>query len=116
MAKVKKGGRRARRARRTPEERATILATAQKEGLTAKDVQKRFGVPIVTYYSWRKNSKRVKRGTRRAAAGASRNGLVGSKVREAVAKRLRTTLPRLIEREVERYLSEALGSGRRGRG
>jgi transposase-like protein len=112
MAKTKM----TKRTRRTPEQRAKILAAAAKEGLTAKDVQKRFGVPVVTYYSWRKKSKASKRRARRAATPATRNGLLSAKVQEAVEKRLRDALPKVIEREVGRYLDAVLGPGGRRRG
>jgi len=48
----------AKRARRSysPEKRAQILAAAKKERLSAPEVQKRFGVKPVTYYSWRKKT------------------------------------------------------------
>jgi len=111
MAKVKKK----RRARRSPEERAKILAAAQKEGLTATDVQKRFGVTPVTYYSWRKKSGAPKR-SRRRKPQAARNGVLGSQVRGAVENRMRDLLPKLVEREINRYLDATLGSGsRKGR-
>jgi len=36
------------------QKRTMVLEAAQKEGLTATEVQKRFGVTPVTYYSWRR--------------------------------------------------------------
>jgi len=44
------------RKRYTEDQRATILSVAQREGLTATEVKKRFGVTPVTYYSWRKKT------------------------------------------------------------
>jgi len=100
-----------RRTRSTADQRAKILAVAAKEGLTAKDIQKRFGVPVVTYYSWRKKSGTAPRRARRAAGRAARNGGLGNKVREAVERRMQAVLPTLIEREVNRYLDATLGPG-----
>ena len=40
----------------TQAERLTILATAVAEALSATDVQRRFGVKPITYYSWRRKS------------------------------------------------------------
>jgi transposase-like protein len=51
----KKKGRKSR-TRYTPARRAEILAAAKQKGLTAIQVQKRFGVTPVTYYSWRKTA------------------------------------------------------------
>jgi len=45
---------RRKRKRYTSAQRTQILSAAQKDGLTALEVQKRFGVTPVTYYSWRK--------------------------------------------------------------
>jgi mono/diheme cytochrome c family protein len=57
----------------TQSQRTTILSTAQKEGLTAAQVQKKFGVTPVTYYSWRKKTGvAASRGRR---SGGARVGL-----------------------------------------
>jgi transposase-like protein len=61
MAKARK-----KRMEYTAEQREKVLAAAKAENLTAAQVQKKFGVTPVTYYSWRKKSGVThKRGTRR---------------------------------------------------
>jgi transposase-like protein len=112
MAKAKSK----RRKRYTPEQRSQILAAAQREGLTAAAVQKRFGVSAVTYYSWRKKSGAPKRRGKRATARSSQNGGLKSRVRGAVDTRMRDLLPQLVEAEISRYLDEALGTSARKRG
>ena len=56
----------------TEAQRQEILAAAQKEGLTALQVQKKFGVTPVTYYSWRK--KKGIRGPRGRRPGVQSAG------------------------------------------
>ena len=95
----------------TSENRTTILAAAAKEGLTALQVQKRFGVTPVTYYSWRR--KYGVRGIR--AASAARRGVnLESQVRSEVQARVRQILPDIVRSEVSHYLDSLFGS-RRGR-
>ena len=95
----------------TSENRTTILAAAAKEGLTALQVQKRFGVTPVTYYSWRR--KYGVRGSR--AASAARRGVnLESQVRSEVQARVRQILPDIVRSEVSHYLDSLFGS-RRGR-
>lgn len=112
------GGHVAKRKRKsyTAEQRRTILAAAQKQGLTATQVQKKFGVTPVTYYSWRKKVGATgRRGRRpgRVAAGAS-GGLAGV-VRDEVQARVRSMLPDIVRAEVSTYLDSVLGGRRRGR-
>jgi transposase-like protein len=90
---------RKRRKRYSEQMKATILGAAEKEGLTAADVQKRFGVVAVTYYSWRKKAKQSGRGS------SSSSSALRQKVREKLARQL----PRLVEEEVDRFLKEAFG-------
>ena len=108
MAKAKKKARK----RYSAEQKAKILETAKKEELTAGAVQKRFGVKPVTYYSWRKSVK-----SRRTAAPPGRrgpgrprrdSGIAGS-VRAEVQSKVRQMLPRVVQEEVDRYLTEAFG-------
>ena len=70
MAKARR-----KRKRYTAARRAEVLAAASREGLTAAQVQKKFGVAPVTYYSWRKKSgvagRRGRPGRRAAALIAS---------------------------------------------
>jgi transposase-like protein len=110
-----------KRKRYTASQRAEVLAAATREGLTAAQVQKKFGVAPVTYYSWRKKSGVAgRRGRRRAAAGATVSAKVldlSSHVRQEVAQRVRQILPDIVRGEVGRYLSTlfASGKGRRRR-
>ena len=87
-------------------EKQRILAAARKQGLTAKQVQKRFGVSPLTFYRWR-GPVRGRRGPGRPA-GAS-----GGDLRAQVQARVRAVLPDVIRDEVNRYLSSILGGGRR---
>ena len=90
MAKARR-----RRKRYTPAQRSEILAAANKDGLTALQVQKKFGVTPVTYYSWRKKVGAVRRRGRlvaRATVGGSAD--LGSQVRYEVANRVRQIIPR----------------------
>jgi len=106
------------RKRYTDEQKRTILAAAQKDGLTALQVQKKFGVKPITYYSWRKKSGAASRRGRPAGRGPGRPagsggnaaGLVGV-VRGEVQTRVRAMLPEIVRGEVNRYLDAVLGSG-----
>ena len=66
----------------TETERQDVLAAAQKEGLTALQIQKKFGVRPVTYYSWRKKKGLQGLRGRRPAVGAT--GGVGDCLRHEV--------------------------------
>jgi transposase-like protein len=104
----------AKRARKrySPEKKAQILAAAKAQGLTANDVKKKFGVTPVTYYSWRKKSGAGKPRGRGPARG---NAGLDSSLEKRVQARLRTILPRIVNREIDAYLA-SLGGGRRRRG
>ncbi len=107
----------AKRVRKTYTEaqRREILAAAQKDGLTALDVQKKFGVTPVTYYSWRKKSGVPgRRGPR--PKGAAAGGDLNAQVRAGVQARVREMLPDIVREEVGSYLDSLFGGGgRRGR-
>ncbi|MEO5618632.1 MAG: transposase [Candidatus Eisenbacteria bacterium] len=113
------------RKRYTDEQKKTILAAAQAEGLTALQVQKKFGVKPITYYSWRKKGGGAKRGGRKAGRGPGRPpgpgkalaGGLASVVRGEVQNRVRAMLPEIVRAEVNSFLDALLGSsnGRRGR-
>jgi transposase-like protein len=106
MAKARK-----KRQSYTPQKRAEVLAAAQKEGLTAAQVQKKFGVTPVTYYSWRKKSGATsRRGRRPGAAGGDLHG----QVRAEVQTKVRQILPGIVRSEVSAYLDSLFGA-RRGR-
>jgi transposase-like protein len=99
-------------------DRSRILAAAGKDKLTAAQVQKRFGVIPVTYYSWRKKIG-AKRGPGRpkgVVSRASGAGTIGGELRDEVQARIRALLPDLVRTEVNRYLDSVLGSkGKRRR-
>src|SRR5262245_44990424 len=96
--------RKSRRKRHTysSENRANILAAANREGLTALQVQKRFGVTPVTYYSWRR--KYGASGARAALALTGRGSSLESQVRNEVQARVRKILPDIVRGEVSHYL------------
>lgn len=109
----------AKRARKSYSEaqRQEILAAAQNEKLTAAQVQKRFGVRPVTYYSWRKkNGIKGPRGRRPGAAAAtssvrSGGGELASQVRSGVQAKVREMLPSIVREEVSSYLNALFGAG-----
>jgi transposase-like protein len=112
--------RRKKRTSYSPAQKRTILAAAQKEGLTANQVQKRFGVTPVTYYSWRKKSGAVSTRGRRGPGrpvGRPIQGVLGGELRAVVQARVREMLPDVVRTEVNSYLTALFGSGagRRGR-
>ena len=98
----------------TGAQRTLILSTARKESLTALQVQKKFGVTPVTYYSWRKKTGL----TRRRGGPIVVSGVVGlnldQHVRGEVRAKVRQMLPGIVRSEVSGYL-ETLFGGRRGR-
>jgi len=107
----------------TDEQKRTILAAAQKDGLTALQVQKKFGVKPITYYSWRKKTGAAKRRGRPAGRGPGRpagagraagGGLAGV-VRGEVQTRVRAMLPEIVRGEVNSYLDSLFGGTRKRR-
>jgi len=108
MAKARR-----KRTQYSASQRKTVLATAIKEKLTAGQVQKRFGVKPVTYYSWRKKTgvARPKRGGRRARAVVGSTNLVHS-VRSEVRSRVQRMLPDIVRSEVNQYLNGLFASNR----
>lgn len=104
----------------TEAQRQQVLNVATSEGLTALQVQKRFGVTPVTYYSWRK--KKGLKGPRGRkpgiAAVAASGGDLSAQVRAGVQARVRAILPGVVRDEVARYLDTLFGaegkSARRG--
>lgn len=113
MAKTRK-----KRTEYTPEQRAKVLAAAKAEKLTAAQVQKKFGVTPVTYYSWRKKSGVTrKRGTRAAVAAVVARpvaGDLGAQVRSEVQSKMRQIIPGIVRSEVSAYLDSIFGA-KRGR-
>jgi transposase-like protein len=116
MAKARK-----KRTEYTPEQRAKVLAAAKAENLTAAQVQKKFGVTPVTYYSWRKKTGITrKRGTRTATAAVVARpvtGDLGAQVRSEVQNKMQQIIPGIVRAEVSAYLDSIFGAkqGRRRR-
>lgn len=105
--------RRKKRMKYTEAKRAEIMAAAKKDGLTALQVQKKFGVTPVTYYSWRKKATGGSPGPRRGRAssrGTKGTGL-NSLMRSEVQSRVRAMLPAIVRAEVDSYLNAVLGKG-----
>jgi len=117
MAKARK-----KRTEYTPEQREKVLAAAKAGKLTAAQVQKKFGVTPVTYYSWRKKSgvtrkRGSKRGTKAAAAAVVARpvaGNLGAQVRTEVQNKMRQIIPGIVRTEVSAYLDSIFGV-KRGR-
>ncbi len=111
----------AKRARKSYSEaqRQQVLDAAQKEGLTALQVQKKFGVRPVTYYSWRKKQGLKGPRGRRPASAPAAGGDLGAQVRAGVQARVREILPGIVRAEVSSYLDSLFASNsggkRRGR-
>lgn len=107
MAKTRK-----KRVNYTEAQRTQILTAAQKDGLTAAQVQKKFGVTPVTYYSWRKKTGAAAPRGRRSAAVAG--GDLHGQVRAEVQAKVRQILPGIVRSEVSAYLDSLFGArGRR---
>ncbi|HEY6866350.1 MAG TPA: transposase [Candidatus Eisenbacteria bacterium] len=96
----------------TEEQRTSILEAAKSGRLTALQVQKKFGVTPVTYYSWRKKTGLSSR--RGGLAAFASRGDLGGHVRAEVQSKVRQLLPAIVRSEVSAYLNEVLGT-RRGR-
>jgi transposase-like protein len=118
----KKPSPRPKRAAKRPRRRystavkARILKVAVAESLTARQVQAKFGVKPVTYYSWRKAAKPASgRAVGQAGRGRPEATRLAGLVRESVQERLRGMLPKIVGAEVERYLSQAFSRSARSR-
>lgn len=113
MAKKRK-----KRTEYTPEQREKVLAAAKAEKLTAAQIQKKFGVTPVTYYSWRKKSGITrKRGTRAVGAAVVARPVAGdlsAQVRGEVQSKMRQIIPSIVRAEVSAYLDSIFGV-KRGR-
>ncbi len=106
MAKTRK-----KRTEYTPEQREKVLAAAKAEKLTAAQVQKKFGVTPVTYYSWRKKSGVTRRRGASAGAAAARPlaGDLSTQVRIEVQNKMRQIIPGIVRAEVSAYLDSIFG-------
>lgn len=98
----------------TEAQRQKVLTAATTEGLTALDVQKRFGVTPVTYYSWRKK-RGIKgpRGRRPQAVALAGGVSLSAQVRSGVQAKVREILPAIVREEIGSYLDHAFGTGRK---
>lgn len=83
------------------EKRAEILATAEKENLTAEEVKKRFGVVPVTYYSWRKKGKPMRAARSKGPVFTLDGDSMTTQVRSAIQAKVRALVPGIITEEVE---------------
>lgn len=110
MAKKK----RKKRVQYTAAERAKVLAAARAENLTALQIQKKFGVTPVTYYSWRKKGGLTRRRGGAAAAAIPVSGGMSARVRAEVKSKVREVMPGIVRAEVNAYL-DSLFSAKRGR-
>ncbi len=93
----------------TTSQRTTILAAARRDGLTALEVKKKYGVTPVTYYSWRKKY-RAGSWSPSSARGRGSSDLT-SQVRSEVQAKVRQILPDVVRTEVSQYLNTLFGSG-----
>jgi len=102
--------------RYTKAQRQHILETARKEKLSGAQVQKRFGISMWTYYSWRSPARGIHAKARPKVA-EKQNGIAddNADIRSAVRAQIQQVLPGVIREEVEAYVTEILG-GRRGPG
>jgi len=128
VAKPKRVTRRERRSsgvgrRYTPAERARILATASREGLSGLKAAKRFGISALTFYTWRKKAGGGRRrGPKREAramvrqlgrsVGATMN--VAEMIRRQIQAEISRMTPDIIKSEVGRALSGGTARRRRG--
>jgi transposase-like protein len=109
MAKARR-----KRTRYTDQQRSEILQTAQREKLTAGQVQERFGVTPVTYYSWRKKSGAAAGGARRgrpAGRTAAAGGSIEGQLRAGVQAKVRELLPSIVREEVGAFMDQMFGRG-----
>ena len=108
------------RKRYTDEQKKTILAAAQKDGLTAAQVQQKYGVKPITYYSWRKKTGVAGRrgrpagsgrgpGRPRGSSGAVSMSDIESALRNEVQTRMRALMPEVVRSEVKSFVSGMLG-------
>jgi transposase-like protein len=98
----------------TDDQRVSILAAARKGSLTALQVQRKFGVTPVTYYSWRKKEGLTRRRGRSNSGVVAASGLT-QQVRSEVRAKVRQILPMIVRNEVSGYLDALFGGSGRGR-
>ena len=95
----------------SPELRQEIMETATRDGLTALDVKKKFGVTPVTYYSWRKKSGAVAKRGRGPAKVVARGGSdLSSQLRIEVRAKIQEMLPGIVKSEVAMFMDGLFGA------
>ena len=102
---TKKAKKKTTRRRYSAAKKKLILETAAKEKLTGIQVQKRFGIPMLTFYRWR-GPKRRKATGKSAKIPALAKG-VTAKARQQVQAEVRRTMPKIIQEEIAAYLKTA---------
>ena len=116
---------RKKRTQYSENQRKRVLEAAVRDRLTAVQVQKKFGVTPVTYYSWRKKYGAARRrgaggGAVRAIVGARAARMngggdpIGQQVRSAVRERVHAMVQDVVRTEVAAYVDSLFG--RRGPG
>jgi len=111
MAKARR-----KRTQYSASQRKAILAAAVKHKLTAGQVQKRFGVKPVTYYSWRKKTGIARPKARKGMRGIVRaTPQLASTVRAEVRSRVQRILPEIVRSEVNAYLNGLFAASNRRR-
>lgn len=106
--------------RLTRAERNRIISLAESQGLTAEQVEKKFGVSKWTYYGWRKRSATTRgtstRGATARRGGKTNAGMSTTTTTRALRQELQTMLPALVREEITRTLADLVGRTSRGRG
>lgn len=98
--------------RLTRSERTRIISIANTEGLTAGQVEKRFGISKWTYYGWRKRSSGM---AMRRVGKSSREMKGGAISTRALREEIRSLLPSMVRDEVTRTLANLVARTGRGR-
>jgi transposase-like protein len=115
---IRKSVRKAKpRKRHSTAERERILAEAKAAKLTGKQVAKKYGISMVTYYNWRKKEGAAPKPGRRvrAKSSPSGNGSTGE-MRSMIKERVRSLAPSILRDEVMAYLAESIGTRAERRG
>jgi transposase-like protein len=91
-----------------PVERARILDTARREGMSGAEAAKRFGISQFTYYLWRKQARP---GIRQAARRVRDTGIldVAEEIRRELRDRIRAMIPNAIRSEINSVMSDLTG-------
>ena len=109
--------------RYTPAERARILATASREGLSGLKAAKRFGISALTFYTWRKKAGGGRRPAPERGARAMVRQLgrsvgatmdVAEMIRRQIQAEISRMTPDIIKSEVSRVFPGGTARRRRG--